>query len=173
MPSMTENRMQHYYACRLLAQQCYPDKQVIKDGHGKPHLNDDSAHMSWSHSGKYAVFIGNDHEATGIDLEQVSPRIQRIQNKFCNAADLKHIDPHFHNESLLLIWTAKECLYKLYGKKEVDFRQHLTAEPGPVQQEGRFTAHIHKPDFHASFEMEYTFFDGYVVTWVLQKTNRA
>lgn len=160
-------RKSHFIASRLLARQFFPDTQIHKDEFGKPQLINSPGHISWSHSGDYAAFIANSEFPTGIDIEQISDRILRIEDKFCNKADKMCIDPGKHAESLLLIWTAKESMYKLYGRKEVDFKLHMTVEPFEIDQEGRFYARFHKGETNTRFLLEFQFFNGHVASWIL------
>jgi phosphopantetheinyl transferase len=125
-------------------------------------------HFSWSHSGNYAAAIFNTEESTGIDIETVQPRILKIEDKFCNANDKKHIHRTRHTESLLIIWGAKESMFKQYGKKEVDFKKHLSISEFDLGEEGRFIGKFHKEDEHNEFLFEYSFFDGHVAVWILE-----
>ena len=43
---------------------------------------------------------------------------------------------------LCLHWSAKEALYKLYGKRNLDFREHLRVLDPPAQQQGLFAGLI-------------------------------
>jgi 4'-phosphopantetheinyl transferase len=165
--NMNPARQQHALSGRLLAQHFYPEDRIVKDAFGKPHLQDSEHFISWSHSGNYAAFIASETEPMGIDIEEVSNRIRRVEDKFCNKSDKDCIYKTHHSESLLLIWAAKESLYKLYGKKEVDFKNDMTIEPFDMGQEGRFLARFHKGKEHVSFTMEYEFFDGHVAVWTL------
>lgn len=158
-------RKRHYLASRLLCNAFFPDCKIEKDEYGKPHLQPGNSNISWSHSGEYAAFISNQFEATGIDIEQINSRILRIQDKFCNASDVQAIHPEHVTESLLIIWAAKESMYKLYGKKEVDFRKHMTVEKFAMNTEGKFIGRFHLQQSQ-TFEMEYRFFNNYVAVWV-------
>ena len=92
-----------------------------------------------------------------------------IQHKFCNKTDELSLHKSHHVESLLIIWGAKESMYKWYGKKEVDFRKQMTVEPFEISQEGRFSATFHKPELKAEFIMEYQIFEGYVAVWIVDE----
>lgn len=165
--AMAEQRRSHFIAGRLLAKQFFPDEEIFKDEFGKPHLKNLDTHFSWSHSGRYAALIADEHGPTGIDIEELSNRVLRIEDKFCNPTDKSLIDPKHHAESLLLIWTAKESMYKLYGRKEVDFKLHMTIEPFVVAEEGRFFARFHKGQEMHRFQLEFEIFNHHIATWVL------
>lgn len=167
--SLPEQRQQHFLASRLLVKSFYPDNMIAKDSMGKPFLKDSSTHFSWSHSGQFAAAIFCENNSTGIDIEKNQPRIVRIEDKFCNHADKQCIVKSKHAESLLIIWAAKESMYKWYGLKEVDFRKHMTVQAFDMADEGRFTATFHKPDLNAEFLMQYSMFDGHIAVWIVKE----
>lgn len=169
--SMPEGRQLHYLGSRSLARAFYPDEKIVKDPFGKPHFENSSTQFSWSHSGQYAAFIANAHEKTGIDIEIISPKILRIEDKFCNKIDKQQIKKTHHAESLLLIWGAKESMFKWYGEKEVDFKLHMTVEPFDIREEGRFIAQFHKPDKKAEFMMEYKIMNDHLAVWTLEEVK--
>ena len=166
---MPGQRQLHYLGSRYLVKSFYPEHNIVKDETGKPHLEGSSVHFSWSHSGDYAAAIFSETGPVGIDIESVSPRILKIENKFCNKTDKQHIHRTRHAESLLIIWGAKESMFKWYGKKEVDFRQHMTVEAFDMGEEGRFMARFHKPDQHAEFVMQYLISDGHAAVWTVEE----
>lgn len=165
--SFIPGRQKHYLASRLLLKQFHPDEKIVKDEFGKPHLAGSEGGISWSHSGNYAAFASCQHGPAGIDIETLGPRILKIENKFCNQKDKAVIHHTHHSNSLLLIWGAKESIYKWYGKKEVDFRLHMTCGAFDMQQEGRFSAWLHLPQLKQEFIMEYMIFNGHIAVWVV------
>jgi len=171
--AMVPSRQVHALSGRLLGQHFYPEHSISKDENGKPFLVDHNDHISWSHSGNYAAFISSESMPVGIDIEMVSNRIRRIEDKFCNETDKNNIHISYHTESLLLIWAAKESMYKVYGKKEVDFKKDMTVDSFEVHHRGRFQARFHKGKASEQFVMEYEFFDGHVAVWTLGTTEKS
>lgn len=168
--AMVQARKSHFIASRLLAKQFYPDSELYKDEYGKPHLIESKHQISWSHGGDYAAFIASEESPTGIDIEKISDRILKIEDKFCNKEDKKAILHEKQAETLLLIWTAKESMYKLYGRKEVDFKLHMTVEPFDFGESGRYVARFHKDNLTASYLLEYEVFNHHIASWILGET---
>jgi 4'-phosphopantetheinyl transferase len=85
---------------------------------GQPHLQ-----ISLSHHDGLAVcalsFVG----AIGVDLERPRPQLQRIQHKFVSPQEQAYAAQNL--DTLTLCWTAKEALYKCYGKKALAFATQL------------------------------------------------
>lgn len=54
-------------------------------------------------------------------------------------------------QHLHILWGAKEVLYKIYGKGNVDFRGHLSVAPFQCTDKGSTEATIRMPDFERTF----------------------
>jgi hypothetical protein len=96
----------------------------LKDQYGKPYLEGLDKHISFSHSDDLvAVALSNVH--VGIDIQKAVEKIVRIRHKFINSHEDSYVDvdqlPRLH-----IIWGAKESVFKAYGRKEVDFKGHMT-----------------------------------------------
>jgi len=102
---------------------------VLKDKHGKPHLNDSPWNISISHTLDYAAVIASP-DPVGIDIQTIVSRIQLIADKFLNESEKEIVrqsaDPVM---TLHIIWGIKESLYKIHGTGALDFRKHLHVSP--------------------------------------------
>lgn len=129
----------------------------------RPFLKNHSSHLSISHSlDKVAVMI-HDHQEAGIDVEHIKERVMRIRSKFMNEKELL-----FSKDSIIhstLIWSAKESLYKYYGRKSLEFKEHLLIPPFELQTKGNFIAQICAPDLSISLKLQYLIVDNFVVTF--------
>jgi len=142
-----------------------PGCGVVKDDKGKPHLTPATADISISHSGQLAAVYVSEAGPCGVDLEMVGDKVLRIERKFCSEAESDSLDRVLHREALHLIWGAKEALYKLYGRKEVDFRTQLHIEPFEPAAQGHLFGHTRLPGLEARFRLGYRFCDGYCLVW--------
>lgn len=166
LQGLHENKRLHFLSSRLLLRTLASGVKLAKDDAGKPHFEGNTPHLSISHSGNYAAAIVDENNQTGIDIETLGPKILRIEDKFCNADDKSNIRRTHHSLCLLIMWGAKESLYKWYGKKEVDFKKHMTVGPFETGDSGRFSATFHKPGTQQDFIMEYAVFEGHVAVWI-------
>ena len=151
----------------LLAQLTSDTTQLIYDDKGKPHLANDSRHLSISHSHDRLVIIINEKEETGIDIELIRDKVLKIKHKFLSHSELSDADNDV--EKLLIYWAAKETLYKVYGLKEVDFIKHLAINPFIKQTHGKLKGFINLSNFNASFELNYQLVDNYALVYALKK----
>ena len=145
--------------------------QIIYDDKGKPHLANDSRHISLSHSHNKLAIIINEHEPTGIDIELIRNKVLRIRHKFLSAPELAETGDDV--EKLLVYWAAKETLYKIYGLKEVDFIAHLFVKPFNKHNLGTITGEINLPAFKKHFELNYQSVDDYILVYALSEISLA
>ena len=88
---------------------------------GAPVVDTPNTHISVAHGGEsVAVAIAN--EPVGVDIESLDRNYERIKSRFMSPAE----------EALsameawpAVVWTAKEAIYKLYGKREVDLTKDI------------------------------------------------
>lgn len=117
----SESRIKQWLAVRLLLNQSYPNVVIEYDIFGKPFLAN-GVYLSISHAGDYAVIALNTTKKCGIDIEQISTKVDRIKHKFLSVDELTKVETL---EELTQFWCAKEALYKLYGEKELIFNEQL------------------------------------------------
>jgi phosphopantetheinyl transferase len=168
-PNTAETGSVHKLAARNTIGTAFPKHQLIFTEHGKPTLSPNTAHINHSHAGDFALFIHHPSHAVGVDIEQIRPQLARIYPRFCNAKELAALGPDPNLETLLLIWCAKEALYKAIGQKGTDFREHLHLTVWPTDTniaEGKMEANITLTDFEQTCTLQFLRWDGYAVVWV-------
>ena len=111
---------EYFLAVRKLLNIENPDININYDKNGKPYLNNNKG-ISISHSNEF-VGIGLSNEIDfGIDIQIKTDKIFNIQNKFLSKNELLQVESINDLESLTKIWSAKESIYKLLGKKLLIF----------------------------------------------------
>jgi 4'-phosphopantetheinyl transferase len=108
------------------------DMDVHKDIYGKPHLLNDSRFISISHCQGYAAAIAAD-VAVGVDVERVSSRVQRIKDRFLSPEEQALLG--LEDADLMLAWSAKEAVYKMYGAKKLLFKEHMQIQAVDFEQQ--------------------------------------
>ena len=108
------------YAVQQVSQQ-FPLK-IIKELSGKPILPESENHISLSHCEGFVAAIHADNPV-GIDVERVSQRVQKIKNYFLKDEELLLLGEE--NEALILAWSAKESIFKWYGKQNLGYKSQL------------------------------------------------
>jgi 4'-phosphopantetheinyl transferase len=102
--------------------------KVVKDEFGKPHLEGSDLQISITHSSHFAAAIISP-KAVGIDIQEVTPRLDRIAWRVMNDNKLQQLDKTHRLDHLHAYWCAKEALYKAYGWRGLDFRKNIVIEP--------------------------------------------
>ncbi len=124
-----DKRLLEWLASRYLVYLLENTRQrsaCIKDKYGKPYLYNSKKKISLSHSGIYVAASISDFN-TGIDIQMVSDKINKIKNKFLSKIELEVCDDDIIK--LNRYWTAKEALYKAYGKKGLNFIDDISVKP--------------------------------------------
>jgi len=138
-----------------------------KDEYGKPIMTDSDHHISLSHSGDLTAVIVS-KTSVGVDIQIIVDKIARISRKFCNEYELAHIP--LGDESLYyhIIWGAKECIYKSYGKRKIDFRGHMTISGIENVNKGSCKGRLKINDLDISYKITYELMDGYMLTYSVE-----
>lgn len=137
-----------WLACRVATRQLVEAqgmdyRGLQKDEYGKPHLIDSSWHISLSHTQGWAAAVLHRARPVGIDIEPIREQFRRVVPRVLSESELVHAagDPN----RLAVYWCAKEALYKLYGKRQLTFREHLLIEPF-ADGADRLIGHVRLPD---------------------------
>lgn len=156
-------RRMEWLAVRQLVAALVPGEEramLVKDEYGKPHLHNSLLQVSISHSHQLAAAMVGE-KVLGIDIQQIVEKIGRLAPRFLSARELAFIHPAEHHIAHLHVcWCAKEALYKAYGKREIDFCEHLLLDAFDYQTAGgSFQGRVIKDDFEATFELQYSNFE--------------
>lgn len=83
---------------------------------GAPIVDVPNTFISVAHGGEMvAVAIAN--ERVGVDIESLDRNFSRIQSRYMTTEEIALSESE---EWAARVWAAKEAIYKLYGKREVD-----------------------------------------------------
>ena len=88
---------------------------------GAPVVDTPNTHISVAHCAQsVAVAIAN--EPIGVDIEALDRNYERVKSRFMSPAEeaLSSLEAW-----PAVVWTAKEAIYKLYGKREVDLTEDI------------------------------------------------
>lgn len=100
---------------------------IKKDQYGKPYLVGSDWQFSLTHTIEYIAVVMHETRALGIDMEQPSEKLLRIAHKYLS--ETERTDANEDLDKLCIYWSAKEALYKLYGKRKVIFIDNLLVSP--------------------------------------------
>jgi 4'-phosphopantetheinyl transferase len=115
--------------------------ELVYNEYGKPFLKNSSLHISISHTGKFVSVIISDNK-TAIDIEVISPRIEKISSKFMHPSEFLMLDENTRTEQLFLHWSAKETMFKWSDENGIDFKNELQISPYKFKTQGILNAGI-------------------------------
>jgi phosphopantetheinyl transferase len=168
-------RLQHL-AGRLLLKELYPNFPYglirIADTR-KPFLENEAYHFSISHCGEYAAVIVSSEHRVGVDIEQISSKVEKVKHKFLSLFEQGLIEQLCNEDAmrrkalLTCTWSIKESLYKWFGNGEVDFIDHLHIEKITLEDNsGVAQCKILKAGA-VDLTVHFLFFNDNCVSWVL------
>lgn len=140
-----------WLACRVAIRQLVEAQGgrywgLQKDEFGKPHLIDSTWHISLSHTAGWAAAVLHQSRPVGVDIEPIRDQFRRVVPRVLSDSEIAHAAGDLNR--LAVYWCAKEALYKLYGKRQLTFRDHLHIEPFDNHQE-QLIGHVRLPDHEA------------------------
>lgn len=156
----SESRVKQWLSTRILLTHFFKDTTITYDDLGKPYLTN-NWNISISHSGDYVAINLNSEQNCGIDIEKITPKVERIKHKFLSSSDLKAITTI---ENLTIYWGAKEALYKYYGKREVLFIENLFIENYSTDS-SIFNGIINMPDLKKEIKMGWEKIEDYILVY--------
>lgn len=162
----SEERRKEWLAVRVLLKTMLGrEVRIAYTPAGAPYLPGETLRISISHTRGYAAVLLAAGENPGIDIEYRSGRIGRVAARVLSGRELEQLGPEPSEETLLLYWSAKETVFKAWGRQEVDFRKQIYVHPFPVNGSGRFRAEAERDESAAGFDIGYLQTDAYVLTY--------
>ena len=138
---------------------------IYYNGNRKPFIKDNSYYISISHSRDLTSILLSRDKKVGIDLEYMSHRIRSIAQKFINDKDEITADEEHKKYHMYIHWCAKETLYKICVKQDINFKDNLTIEPFQPLESGTIRGRVHNRARNELFNMSYFSLGNYVVVW--------
>jgi 4'-phosphopantetheinyl transferase len=142
--------------------------EIDYDRFGRPTILNHHSKISVSHSHDYSAAIVSGHGRVGIDIELMHPRIEKVVKKFMNEAELEMLNLDYSIGFMNTVWSAKEALYKLYGRRKLDFRENIRLDPFSFKGQGQLHGAIIKGESSLQFRMRYETVGNYVMVWVVE-----
>jgi len=160
----------HWLGGRVLLRKLLNTERFIKvrgDVHGKPHLENFDYEISISHSSQYAAVMIS-KKKVGIDIEEIKPVIVKVSSKFLSEKELSEVELIPENiKKFYVYWCAKESVFKLNGKRQLLFREHIYIHPFEYVEKGFIKAEVKQNKMHLLLDVYYEEFDHYMLTYVI------
>lgn len=141
--------------------------ESLNSQNGKPFLTNNPHYISYTHSNRYSAAIASRKCEVGIDIEYLKrKRNLRTRFLFMGEEELNTFHAAESFELFILIWSAKETVYKMHGQG-VAFKDNifLQLENFTLKPNGSFTALVHKDDLHKEYEVHYAIYPEFLLTY--------
>lgn len=160
----SKKRQLEWLSIRVVLQILTNDNKTVKHTpQGQPFLSDNSYQISISHSKDYAVVLLHKYKKVGVDIENYSNRVLKIEKRFISNDE--YIDSKNRIVHLILHWCAKETLYKLMDSTRIIFKEHLHVHPFKIQEKGVMSARESLTSSNTMFNIHYEVNNNFVITW--------
>ncbi len=98
-----------------------------RDEYGKPFLIGSNHSISLTHTLDYVAAVIHPTLPVGIDMEKMDEKLRRTARKFLNDGEMAEAGEDL--QKLCVYWCGKEALYKLNGRNQVSFKNHIRIAP--------------------------------------------
>ena len=164
----SESLRKQRLAVRALLNTLFDEKVYLSHhDNGKPYLENNPVNISITHTAKYVAVILHEEENVGIDLESLDRDFSAVEKKALSEDEIDDLDDDNRNEQLAIYWCAKEAVFKLLSRYNVDFAEQIEIERFRLRGEGELEATFTSKDEEEEFDLEYMTFDRHVLVWVV------
>ena len=111
-------RRKEKLAVRALLNSIFEEKVYL--GHhdnGSPFIQNNSIHISITHTAKFVAIITHPTEDVGIDIESLDRDFSAVEKKALSEDEIDDLSTKNRNLQLAIYWCAKEALYKRMNQR--------------------------------------------------------
>ena len=141
------------------------DEKIVYGPERKPYLYSNSHNISISHSKNFTAILMSKKKRVGLDLEFMTTKILRIADKFLRPEELEHIEKDQELYHLYLHWCAKEALYKICDKVDINFVTNLNIDSFKPKKEGLMIGAVNNSYMNEKFTLNYFTLKNYSIVW--------
>ena len=164
----SESLRKQRLAVRALLNTLFDEKVYLSHhDNGKPYLENNPVNISITHTEKYVAVILHEEENVGIDIESLDRDFSAVEKKALSEDEIDDLEDEKRNEQLAIDWCAKEAIFKLLSRYNVDFAEQIEVERFRPRGEGELEATFTYKDEEEEFDLEYITFDRHVLVWVV------
>ncbi len=153
------NRQQEFVATRFLRHQLFGFSHIHYNEHGAPFIEDEGF-ISISHAPGIVGLAKCRDFQIGLDIEPLRPKALLLKDKFLSEDEKKEFDTEDELE-MTKVWSAKETLYKLAGRKQIIFKTDLLLTK---RTDAHWVGRIINPNEHLKVDLNIFVNDDCVIT---------
>ena len=138
--------------------------QVEYNEIGQPFISGLNKSISISHTTGYAAITISEFGIAGIDIELPKERILRVAERFVNPKEASFVPKEEELNYLTLIWCAKETLFKMTPKNDINFKEDMILFPFKIDNEGIIKAKVFEK-CTSEYDLFYKITPDYHLVW--------
>ncbi|WP_455497402.1 4'-phosphopantetheinyl transferase superfamily protein [Coprobacter sp.] len=160
----TEKRKIEKLSSRLLTNLLQKkETDIFYDNNGSPYLPESSEYISISHT-QNCIAVAISSHPVGIDVENIAPKVLLLKEKFLNETEIKSIDPGNELIHTLLLWSAKESVFKRMHSSGINFKQNIhISDFIPGKQDLFYARETHTPQQN-TYQIHYKVYPRFILT---------
>lgn len=143
-----ELRKREYVATRVLRTMIFGNEPILYSPIGAPYIEEEGF-ISISHAHQVVGLAFCKDFPIGLDLEPIRSKVLRVSSKFLSENEKKELDTENVTE-MIKVWSGKEALYKLAGRKGIIFAKELLLKK---KNELLWEGEINFPDLRKHVEL--------------------
>jgi phosphopantetheinyl transferase len=161
----TTKRRKEFLCSRILLNRIFKEQlSVSYDKSGKPFIENSDWKISITHSAHF-VAVARSKKNIGIDIEQISEKLNRTKHKYASETELLNIDTNQNLFHLALYWSAKESVYKWVGNEPLIFDTEMIIEKFVPQDSGQIHLKLQSQKSNYQMQINYLRIDNFVFTY--------
>ncbi len=161
----TPHRRTEYLSWRAVARrELGAGTEIHYDPCGAPRVDIKGIHIAVSHCrGRIAVAISD--APCGVDIEPADRNFGRAAGRYMTSVERSMASALPHGDGI--VWCAKECLYKLAARHELDLQSDIvidsiTTDPDATPTAGEIKGRILDGK---AIDLQFSIADGYILVW--------
>ena len=164
-----ENRKKEWLATRVLLNELVQKPCLIKHHNtGRPYLDSLDFNLSISHTQDFVAILLHPTLIPGIDIEQSTREIGKVAPRFLSAKELDWCsrEKASQNRDLMLHWCAKEAIFKMIKRGNIEFSTDIAIEINDTDLEsGRILGVFTQNNTAKIISLEFLEIDKLILVW--------
>jgi 4'-phosphopantetheinyl transferase len=153
------SRKREFVATRILRHRIFGFQHIHYDTNGAPYINGEG-YISISHADSIVgIALCRDFKI-GLDLETIREKAAYLSSKFLSDEEKTMFDQS-NTIEMTKVWSAKEVLYKLAGRKEILFKSQLLLSK--IDNEN-YEGTVVNPDHHLKMNVHSSIWNHTVIS---------
>lgn len=139
---------------------------IWSDEHNKPHVKNSGLQISISHAKPYVTVLIHKTKSCGADIEEKKKKLIKLAPKFLSTNELHQANANL--DALAIAWGAKEAVYKMYGRKQLIFKENIFLHGlDKINEEGELFSILKVENKESEITLKYEQFENHIMVYTV------